>query len=67
MNRSSVSVSESNASEGSGLSTTLAKVDEMIAAGLILPMNFPDPGELRGDPHVPQAEVARGLPEIARD
>ena len=46
MNRSSVSVSESNASEGSGLSTTLAKVDEMIAAGLILPMNFPDPGEI---------------------
>uniref|UniRef100_A0A0D3I427 ABC transporter domain-containing protein n=1 Tax=Emiliania huxleyi (strain CCMP1516) TaxID=280463 RepID=A0A0D3I427_EMIH1 len=45
---SSVSVSESNASEGSGLSTTLAKVDEMIAAGLILPMNFPDPGEPEG-------------------
>jgi len=45
---SSVSVSESNASEGSGLSTTLAKVDEMIAAGLILPMNFPDPGKPEG-------------------
>ena len=45
---SSLSVSESNASEGSGLSTTLAKVDEMIAAGLILPMNFPDPGKPEG-------------------
>merc|ERR1719267_257637 len=34
-------------SEG-GLSTTLAKVDEMVAAGLILPMRFPDPGKPDG-------------------
>ena len=43
-----MSVSESNASEGSGLSTTLAKVDEMIAAGLIRPFIFPDPGKPEG-------------------
>jgi elongation factor 3 len=32
----------------SEMSATLAKVEEMIAAGLILPMNFPDPGKPDG-------------------
>ena len=35
-------------SEGSAMSTTLAKVDEMIAAGLIRPFLFPDPGKPDG-------------------
>eukprot|EP00967_Tisochrysis_lutea_P016134 scaffold18191_cov25-Tisochrysis_lutea.AAC.1 len=35
-------------SAASGLSATFSKVDEMIAAGLILPMNFPDPGKPEG-------------------
>ena len=35
-------------SGGSEMSTTLAKVDEMIAAGLIRPFIFPDPGKPDG-------------------
>jgi len=50
-----LSVSESDSKSDSGksgtgseMSATLAKVEEMIAAGLILPMNFPDPGKPDG-------------------
>ena len=45
MDRMSVA---SGGSAESGLSSTLSKVDEMIAAGLILPMRFPDPGKPEG-------------------
>lgn len=44
----SVTSDTQSESAGSGLSATFAKVDEMIAAGLILPMNFPDPGKPEG-------------------
>ena len=40
--------SASKSGTGSEMSATLAKVEEMIAAGLILPMNFPDPGKPDG-------------------
>merc|ERR1719161_1464343 len=43
-----LSTADSNASGGSEMSTTLAKVDEMIAAGLIRPFIFPDPGKPEG-------------------
>jgi len=35
-------------SEQSAMKSTIDKVDEMIAAGLILPMRFPDPGKPEG-------------------
>ena len=38
----------SESSEGAGIVSTISKVDEMIAAGLILPMRFPDPGKPDG-------------------
>ena len=42
---------KSESSEGAGkveMSSTIARVEEMIAAGLILPMRFPDPGKPDG-------------------
>merc|ERR1740138_1713026 len=39
---------DSKTSGGSDMSTTLGKVDEMIAAGLIRPFIFPDPGKPEG-------------------
>ena len=45
------SASKSESSEGAGkveMSSTIARVEEMIAAGLILPMRFPDPGKPDG-------------------
>eukprot|EP00308_Calcidiscus_leptoporus_P024138 CAMPEP_0119354166 /NCGR_PEP_ID=MMETSP1334-20130426/3204_1 /TAXON_ID=127549 /ORGANISM="Calcidiscus leptoporus, Strain RCC1130" /LENGTH=1441 /DNA_ID=CAMNT_0007367649 /DNA_START=67 /DNA_END=4392 /DNA_ORIENTATION=- len=44
MDSMSVATTESS----SDISTTLNKVEEMIAAGLILPMRFPDPGKPDG-------------------
>jgi len=45
----SVSVNSDTTSQSEGgLQATFSKVDEMIAAGLILPMNFPDPGKPEG-------------------
>ena len=46
-NASSMSLVSDAGSEGADLST-MSKVDEMIAAGLILPMRFPDPGKPEG-------------------
>ena len=43
-----LSLSSNNSSEGAGLTSTINRVDEMIAAGLILPMRFPDPGKPEG-------------------
>ena len=47
----SIADSQSDSQSDSGASaqsTTISKVDEMIAAGLILPMRFPDPGKPEG-------------------
>ena len=46
-----MSIGDSDSASDSGKSeqsTTISKVDEMIAAGLILPMRFPDPGKPEG-------------------
>jgi len=43
-----MSITSGSETTSSDVSTTISKVDEMIAAGLILPMRFPDPGKPDG-------------------
>merc|ERR1719502_568537 len=46
--KSSKSSKTSTGSSGSGVSTSISKIDELIAQGLVLPMRFPDPGKPEG-------------------